>query len=174
VKRAVSLVGIAAIAFAATALPAFGADSGTVAATVTAESTCITVTPANAPLGTLPFSAAGRTSSASITPTIASCTSASQKLFARGTAATGTGATWHLSSADVCMGTLNRYRVNPVSGFSTGSGMFIPPLSVSDQRVADLGANQTLVGLLHVEMPCTGSDGAGTEMSFSIIFTATL
>ena len=169
-----ALVGL--VAFGVSAVPVFGADSGTVNAQVSAGVTaCITTTTdaanSNVDFGTLSFNATGASvvSNGSPSITVANCGSTTQSLFARGTDATGTSATWTLTNGTVCdtSGTPNQYRlgINPLAG---PLWLTTTNLNVASQMVS--GSNTYVPNLV---MPCTGSQGNGQTMTMSYIFTAT-
>lgn len=153
--------------------PAFGADNGTVSATVTPDAPCITLTGTSVDFGTLRLS----TSTARVTGSKAvgtlslrSCNGASQSIYAKSTDAAGGAATWslqRLGSANPCTSGPNVY------GNSTTAGAATIDLSTSDAPLFNAAAGSTTGLGFGLVMPCTGSDGGGVQMSFSYIYTAT-
>jgi hypothetical protein len=172
---------LATLAFLLSALPAIGAGGGTINATITPVDSCITVAPESVDLGPANFSALLLVTK-HIPTQVVSCSSMSQDIYARGTHATGAGgAQWQIESSFPlgCPANVDRYRLlvehpgdtYPPSGTSV-------ELNVGDQKVAVLGpaatSNNAITTPTTLVMPCSGSSGAGVEMSFSITFTATL
>lgn len=171
--RIATLLAIATCCFVASAVPVFSADSGTVAASVTAATPCITVTPASVTFGTAGFSNSSTATvvDSSGTMSFTNCGSAKQRIYGRGTNATGSGATWTLmtagSPANPCTVGPNSYQQ------ATFRGSTEVILTDTNTNLIDLdgGANFTVDG--RIRMPCAGSSGAGTSMSFSFVYTAT-
>jgi hypothetical protein len=175
-RRPLALAAALATAvFLLSALPAAGAVGGTVHTTVIPASTCITVSPSAFDLGVVNFSSL-LIITRTIPTQVVSCSSASQKILARGTDATGPGATWTLTS--------------PQPGTSLECPSFVdhftlrtPDNSVNpdwdnhfgktDRHVATVGPLNTLNLPTVLTMPCSGSDGGGVQMGFDITFTAT-
>jgi hypothetical protein len=174
--RIIRIAGVLAIAvfcFVASAVPVFSADSGSVAATVTAATPCITVTPASIGFGTAGFSssAAATVVDASGTMSFTNCSSARQRVFGRGSDATGGGATWDLMTA-----------ASPTNPCTVGPNVFqqatfrdAAEVVLTDANTnlidIDAGTSFTLGG--RIRMPCAASSGAGNTMSFSFVYTAT-
>jgi hypothetical protein len=160
------------------ALPAAGADSGTVTATITAAPTCILVTPETVDLGSANFSALLLITRA-IPTQVESCSTASQTIFARGTDATGAGGVqWNLAQIQIyapnhCQNVqANMFFLRSPDHPNDG----IPRHDLADGQdsaVAILGPGTTMTDPTVLVMPCTGSDGAGVPMTFTITFTAT-
>lgn len=143
---------------------------GTVSAQVTVATPCITVGP-NIDYGTSSFSTLDPSNPHTITDTSSytNCSSDAEKIYLRGSDAVSasSAATWQLTGANTCSVVLNRYR------HSVGDDVGGANLTLNDQLInpaAGAGATKTLFSLL--EMPCSGSDGAGETMTFSIIVTA--
>jgi hypothetical protein len=169
-----ALAGLAA--FGVSAVPVFGADSGTVNAQVNAGVTaCITTTTdaanSNVDFGTLPFNATGASvvSNGSPSITVTNCGSTTQSLLARGTDATGPSATWTLTSGSVCdtSGTVDQYKLG-ISTVATPTWLTSTNLGIGSQATA---SSTTYTPRL--VMPCTGSQGNGQTMTMSYVFTAT-
>src|SRR4051812_26297725 len=99
-KRLLTLtVVLAGIALAATAVPAFTADSGNVTVSITVQAPvapCLTVTPGSVNFGTLPFStnAGAGLSSGEANVTVGNCGTAGQNLLGSTTDATGPSGSW--------------------------------------------------------------------------------
>ncbi len=183
------------IAFAASAVPVYGAGKGTVTATVTAQAAaaCITVsgdvtfgTRSFTPVGTVPEPHQG-----SNPIVITHCGTASQSIFGRGTDAQNDGASgpvmppdpsgtvvWVLTGDPVCPTPVeggapsgDRYNL----GLSTIAGnvpTFVA-LTKSDLQLTTLAAGSTFTREAGLVMPCAGSVGDGYTLSMSYIFTAT-
>jgi hypothetical protein len=167
--RLIAVSAIAALAFAASAIPAFGDGSGTVSATVTAAAPCITVSNTSLDFGALPFSTPDAVSTKRLpegASNVASCSAQSERLFVHGTDATGPSASWTLAgaSAGPCIVGPNKY------GLSLRFNFEVVP---SDVQFATLPAGQSTSPEFGLTMPCTGSDGAGQTLSFQYVFTAT-
>lgn len=152
--------------------PAAAADSsGTVSAQVTVATPCVTVGN-NLDYGTLPFSTSDpfvsvtKSSSTSYT----NCSVTSEKIYVRGTTATSTtsNAVWDkLTGTNTCNTMPNVY------SHSVGDDQGGKFLTLTDQLLnpaVAAGATKTLN--TNLEMPCSGSSGAGETMTFSIIVTA--
>lgn len=164
--------------WAGSALPVLAADSGTVEATVTVATPCLIVTPNQVDFGTLPFSAiAGPLSSGVESVSYTNCSEASQRVYGRGTDATGGSGTeafsWTLTSLPACGSVdnpvLNQYALVAADGVNPAT-----PLSLTDQQLEVVaGGAQGTVSMLGLYMPCAGSDGVGAIVSFQAIFTAT-
>ena len=170
--RRVLAGSVALLAFGASAVPVFGAGNGSVNAQVTAAAAaapCITVPSATVDFGTQPFNAAGNTNAAQAASImVTSCGTAGQNLLARGTDATGTGASWTLTTAAMCPATpvLDQYNL----GLSPGGS-----LATTDSVVRlMMGPGEPVTFSPTITMPCAGSSGAGQTMSMSYVFTAIL
>jgi hypothetical protein len=158
--------------------PTFAADNGAVDATVTVATPCILVTPSQVDFGTLPFSPLGApTSSGLAAVSYTNCADIPERVYARGSDATGSSPggpiTWTLTPAPACGSTtnpiLNEYTVATVDGVNPAK-----PLSGADLELETVAAaSQGAVNQLAILMPCAGSDGAGSLMSFQVTFTAT-
>jgi hypothetical protein len=174
-------LGVALVAvWAGSAMPIMAADSGTVDAQVTAATACILVTPDSLDFGTLPFSNVSQFSDASRSVSYTNCSSASVRVFGRGTDASGSDAggafTWGISAPlPGCTGTPpNRYWLNTLKPNERGGDDVVAWLSTSNQELEVIGPSATgTVDKIDLFMPCTGSLGGGSTMTFQIIFTAT-
>lgn len=180
----IALTAVAAALLAVGAAPAFTADSGTVAVTVTAQALsapCLTVSPGAVNFGTLPFSAnagAGLSYGASDI-TITNCGTAGQNLLAATTVATGPSGSWtpvdHAATGilDPCTGP-NRFYVSIFGGttpelFMVGSFRYVRASFGGPPEVFPLGDK---VFPLTMYMPCQGSNGAGEAKTLTATFTA--
>lgn len=154
-------------------LPAFGDDTGTVAATVTVAAPCILLDIAQVDFGTRSFNTVSTNIfSQSPTLTATNCSGTDENILARGTDATSVGgATWTLYSAftNPCNVGPDKYQLQ-YNNLGTGTGY---SLTTSDQEVATgVGAGVGHTYRLTLLMPCTGSGGAGETMNLQTILTA--
>ena len=176
-------------AFITSALPAFGADSATVNASVSVAAPCITVAPSSIAFGTVPFSTPATPSSRTVNGiSFVNCGASSEFVLAHGTDAVGTSpstATWDLAGFFACSGAsgLNHYNLT-LNGGNSGGANPTPGFSVNtvktDQYLRLNGTNTVFAAGsaepvdAYLTMPCAGSDGAGASaMNFNIVFTAT-
>jgi len=141
---------------------------GTVSAQVTVAAPCVTVGP-NIDYGTKGFSTATVPSSSTGVSSYTNCSSEPERIYVRGSNAVSTSstATWQVTGTDPCSVGVNRYYHGV--GDDTGGAN----LSTTDQLInpsAAAGATKTLYATM--TMPCSGSDGAGETMTFSIVVTA--
>jgi hypothetical protein len=170
---AYGVFGLLAVGLALSARTTFGQSGGTVTATVQVQAAaCITINPSS-----FTYAAAGLSTASSPTvtspsgpkPTVTSCSSAAQNFAARGGSATGSGATWTLTSTLDC-GTnpANEYRHQLTT--STGSSISLTTTDQTWEMAVPASNNRILDGRL--TMPCTGSNGVGQTMSMPIVLTA--
>jgi hypothetical protein len=168
---------VAAIVAALWAIPgtgAFAADNGSVSANVTVATPCIIVTPSTIDFGTQGFSTASSTASSTRSVGYTNCSSASERVFGKGTDATGTGATWNLVTFNGCSDGANKYSLDALAPNSAGGDGTVAYLTTVDQQLETVqGATAGSVDNISLYMPCAGSSGAGLVMSFTITFTAT-
>lgn len=171
---------LAGTAFAAGAVPAFTADSGSVVGTVrvpTPPAPCITLSGTAVDFGTLPFSdpAAVSTPNVDGSPSLAlaSCATAPEIVSLAATdATTASGATWAVADAvrqNTCQAGLNVYMPNyRTSGPFLGAGQLYRDVRRSLPVFAP-GGGTTLT--YQIQMPCRGSAGAGgsATMTFSLL-----
>jgi hypothetical protein len=174
----VALAG--ACLWAMTAGPLAANDNGSVDAQVTVATPCIEITsPASGSLdfGTLPFSHDFTTSSSNRGVSYTNCGSSAERVFGRGTDATGgTGglATWQLVDFNGCTGGPNRYSIDVLAPNQYGGDGTVLWLSTLDQELETVQASTAgTVDNLSLAMPCVGSDGVGGTMTFRVTFTAT-
>jgi len=164
-------IGVAlATAWAGSAIPALAADNGAVDAHVTVATPCILVAPPSLDYGTLPFTTPTNQGYGARSIQLQNCGSSQEQLYARGTNATGTGATWALVPADPCSGGLNEYFLRARD--NTNTGPFVA-LTTTNQVLETVGAgNAALTNELQLVMPCAGSNGIGVTMTFQATFTS--
>lgn len=176
VRLALAVVAASIAAVALTPLVAFGGDSGTVSAQVTVAAPCIVLgaDSTSVDFGTKSFN----TPTSNIfgqSPTLiaSNCSGTTENILAHGTDATnGAGDTWTLYDdfSNPCPIGLDRYQLS-YGNLASGYGY---PLLNDDKTVAtgiEAGAQHNF--RLTLLMPCAGSSGAGTTMSFSTVLTAT-
>jgi len=164
-------LGLALVALWATSVtPILASDNGTVDATVTVATPCVTVSPSQLDFGTLPFSSLAFPGSANRPLQVHNCGSSGEQLFIRGTDATLAGAAvWTLNAeAQPCYGGLNEYTLIAGTGVGTSTA-----LTKVDQLAETVGADaDAATNSLALYMPCAGSNGIGSTLAFQAIFTA--
>lgn len=156
---------------AASAVPTFAADNGTVDATVTVASPCVLVSPGSVDFGTLAFSQTGALVFSGKTISITSCGSSSEKLYGRATDAyVGDLKVWSLVYDHTpCIYGPNEFNLV----FAGGPGVSAYA-QTTDQLLETIPGNGTAATAgLNLAMPCVGSDGIGDTVSFQAVFTAT-
>lgn len=180
---AAALGVIAALIGSILATPVFGADSGQISATVTAVAPCITLASTTLPFPSAKFSstsAANSLSSAAM-PALTSCATVPENILGSATNATGAGpVNWTLvapaTTGSHCTtgGALtpnNKFALNHFGG--VGDERFLNNAATSVKT--GLAAAGSMTGYsFDLFMPCTGSDGAGVQMAFTINFTAVI
>lgn len=185
IRRTLALVVLVAatvVAWAASALPAFGADSGTVDATVTVATPCILISPPTVDFGSMAF----RDGSEEYADLVANpqtigytnCSEAAENIFARGTnAADANGATasWALDPGLAsCPQTPDVFGMALTDATLGGVQLALDNAQLEGALAPALAPGATGgFNMWHVIMPCTGSSGAGATMAMSVIFTAT-
>jgi hypothetical protein len=167
-RRVAPALAIALI-WASTATPILAADNGTVDASVTVATPCLLVTPSSLDFGTLAFN-----STASQPVTYTNCGITYERVYGKGTDATGTAATWTLNPTfgSCGPGSADQYGLY----VATYSGATFTPvnLSTTDALLESVAPNSAGVGdQLFIRMPCAGSGGGGETMSFQVTYTAT-
>jgi spore coat protein U-like protein len=160
---------VAAAALALSALPTFGTDTGTISASVTASSPCITVQSASLDFGGLSFStsaSASPTSFKELSDSFTNCSGTDETILARGTDAHSatSSASWQLGAPPGC--DVDRYTLQIDAGAAT---VFPTNVNVNMQSAP---SGSTLQDGFGIYMPCTGSSGAGEKMNFQYILTA--
>lgn len=175
-NRLATAVAIAGL-WAGSAIPALAADSGAVDAQVTVATPCITITnPVGSAIdfGTLPFSHDFTTSSANRAVSYTNCSSADQRVFGKGTDASGPTATWQLVAFNACNSGPNSYSIDALAPNEFGGDGTVAWLTTVDQELETVAAGSPgSIDNLMLAMPCVGSDGVGETMTFQVIFTAT-
>ena len=147
----------------------------TVTATLRIASSCLVVSPTTVDFGSLEFTQPTgmrpNTTPAEATAavTVRNCSSQGQTILVRGGPAIGTGAVWGHAppGADVCVGP-NLF----VQGVRDASGT-AKRLTIVDQVFKSLPAGATEPVTLTLTPPCSGSTGAGQQLSTKYIFVAT-
>jgi hypothetical protein len=167
-----SLVTLAILGSLLSPATAAATDNGTVSAEVTVVAPCITVGP-NIDYGTLPFNTPGHTVMERKATSYTNCSGMAEKVYARGTAAVSASSdtTWQLApGSGLCMLEPNHYG-HRVIDQSINAGFWT---TTTDNLLNSAVAAGATVGLAtDLMMACSGSDGAGETMTFSIILTAT-
>jgi hypothetical protein len=160
--------------YAGSSVPVFSEDDATVTATVSVQDVpCITVGTTLINYGTKAFSTSqGLVSGSSTIGNVDSCSTAAQTLLATGSTATATDATWNPVSTLSCSGgSINEYR-HFLRDESTPKDVY---LSLAAQPLRSLTANQQDLSIpTMINMPCTGSSGAGRTMNMQVTLTATV
>lgn len=152
--------------------PGMAADNGAVDAVVTIEAAaaCIELSTSSISFGTLALGAEDAPGAPGITVT--NCGDAGATIFASGTSAFGTGATWNLvDSAETCADTLgtDNYHL----GLATPLGAAIATLSTSNKEVGVLDGAASADHVARISTACPGSSGAGQDMSMQVNYLAT-
>lgn len=148
------------------------ANSGTVQATVTGAAPCVTVSGSFA-FGTLPFSTStvnGQGFASGVSAQ--NCGAQAETFLVRGSAATNGTISWTLGGGgSPCAIGVNRYSMTVYDTPTTSS---VVSLTTTDQTfLSAVPANASQSVGSGLTMPCTGSDGAGLEMTSTITLTAT-
>lgn len=192
--RSPVLAAVLAAGLLALPVGASADTGGTVTATVTPGAACATLSGTTTSFGTLPFSRPSLPSTGQATPNqfITSCAGFIQNLFVHGSDATATGVDWTLADVpDTCLpaGTTNEFVYNLKTFNPQGTGPFpgvpgtYPQVShnlvAADQSFTNVPpatppASIGQIGEVStITMPCTGSSGAGVQLSISVVFTVT-
>ena len=169
--------------FVASAVPAIGSDSGTITGTVTAAAPCITIGTDTVDFGTLPFSTdpygspPGRIESRTLrdVSSYTNCSGAGASVYHRGTDAQSTTSStkWTLGDGGGGANTCFEPNVYKLAIWpQDGNAGFVVDKTNRLLETAPAGATRGLGVTLH--MPCTGSSGAGENLAFQYILTATL
>jgi hypothetical protein len=156
--------------FAASALPAAGADSGVVGAKVVAAAPCLTVTPSSIDFGVGAFSGNGLVKlTAAPMHSVQSCSSTEETVTVRGTNALDSAGTllWTLVTGNPCAGGTNRYAVSVQAPVNT-----VELLLSQNMAVGQLPAGDSWAVDAELTMPCAGGAGAGKELFMQIVYTA--
>jgi hypothetical protein len=183
-----TVAALAAAALAATAVPAFTADTGTVAVTVTAQAAatpCITVAPTTLDFGTLAFSTAGVLSRRFIggsgtSPTVTNCGTADQFMTLATSNASGPSGSWTPTGAadgtNPCPA-VNSFNITGHREADANQGIRLTSSPVLVPAVGGIGPYIQGPGVsdnfgFTLNMPCQGSNGAGEQKSLTLTFTA--
>ena len=147
-----------------------GSNTGTVGAQVSVPSSaaCLEISTSSVDFGTLPLGSEDQPGSPDITVT--NCAGVSSDIYAHGSDATGTGASWALvNSTETCADTLglDRYRLGlEQAGAETGLG-------TTNSLLESLGSGAAGTHTARISMACPGSTGSGVVMSMTLTFLAT-
>jgi hypothetical protein len=183
-----TVAALAAAALAMSAVPAFTADTGTVAVTVTAQAAatpCITVAPTTLDFGTLAFSTAGVLSRRFIggtgtSPTVANCGTADQFMTLATTNATGPSGSWTPTGAadgtNPCPA-VNSFNITGHREADANQGIRLTSTPALVPAVGGVGPYMQGPNVsdnfgFTLNMPCQGSNGAGEQKSLTLTFTA--
>jgi len=173
--RALRILASAFLLTAVTPLSALASDSGTIAATVTGAAPCITVSGSFA-FGSLAFSQVGAPIQHQApwnTVTATNCGAQAEVILAHISAMTGGGVSWTATRTDyACQTGVNLYGLNiwdDADSYNTNMLLDDTDRTFQASHAADVASNLNA----NIVMPCTGSDGAGTQMSATITLTAT-
>ena len=160
--------------YAASSVPVFSADNQTVEASVTVQdAACIVVTSSGIDYGTKAFStqALPVQATGSIT-SLASCSGSSQTVSIKGTPTTGSTPAWSLVNSLACP-TANQF-VHEFDNPGTQGGF----LALGINNLTFQAGFAPMASITNIPtrltMPCTGSSGAGLEVTTQIIFTASV
>ena len=139
--------------------------------TVPTSAACIELSATSVTFGTQRFGTEDVPATPSITVT--NCSGSDETLLARGTDASGNGASWNLvDAAGTCgAGTLALHDYHLT--LKRGDTDEVTRLSTNNKAIRPLaaGADGTLDAL--IDMPCPGSSGAGQTMGMQIVFVVT-
>lgn len=167
--RRLVLAAVFAAVWIIPATATYASDNGTVDAQVTVAMPCLEITDPTTTIdfGTLHFSPSTDTLvQANTSVTYHNCSGAEARVWAQGTDAQGTTATWGLDnplSGGPCEWGVNRYRL------TLGVVLGTTAVEIDSALAGDASASK----LYYLTMPCAGSDGAGETMSFQLTLTAT-
>lgn len=180
--RLLCTLGLVAAALAATAVPAFTAETQSLNLTVTVQpppSPCLAfATPpgTNVSFGTARFATVTSRSmpTGDIAPRFRNCGTANEQVTITGSDATSPSTTWRLTEWDEShCATLPLVNAYALWFGVDGGGIYRFVGATTGQQVlaaATPGADHTLE--LEMVMPCAGSAGAGETFTFSVMLTA--
>jgi hypothetical protein len=180
-RRITAFAALVSSTVVLSALPAFGADTGTLDAHVTVAAPCLTVQKISGgtelDFGTLPFSPSAANPSQKDTAyhQVTNCGTSPEAVHVRGTDATSStsNVTWALSSSTPAVGvSQNVYAMRVTSDATSQSTLLATSNRLLFPTVAANTTNSLLLARLF--MPLAGSAGAGETMNFQIIYTASL
>lgn len=167
--RRIVLAAACAAVWIVPATTTYATDNGTVDAQVTVAMPCLEITDPTTTIdfGTLGFSAStDSVVQGSTTVTYHNCSAMESRVWAQGTDAQGTTATWALDNpltGTPCAWGVNRYRL------ALGLVLGTTAVEIESALAGDASATK----FYYLTMPCAGSDGAGETMSFRVTLTAT-
>jgi len=187
-RLAAVIWSLGVLALAAGAVPAFTADTGTIAATVTVAAPpapCIQLSTTTLDFGTAPFATNGNRSqvdSSGITFTNCSPTAVS-KFAISATDPSGAGGSWSLTDPwSNCDGRLNKFGaiaaevperyLDAILVTTDRTLLHHRPPANNEVQTFDPGESDTFG--FSIYLPCVGSTGAGQAFSFSIRLMATV
>ena len=155
--------------------PTAAPDTGVVDADVTVPTSaaCIELSTTSVTFGTQRLGGENLLGSPEIEVT--NCSGSDQDLLARGTDATGGGATWHLvNNAATCdAGTLATDDYHLKLRFSAAQDVVVPLSANNAPLQQALGGGDTTFFEPLLDMPCPGSSGSGQTMGMQIVFVVT-
>jgi hypothetical protein len=149
-----------------------GAVTGGVDAVVSiaAAAACLELSTSSIDFGTLTLGAEDQPATPAIT--VSNCSSFGESLFARGTNASGTGASWSLvDNGATCADTLgvDNYRLSLAATALAGP----LALATGNKPVQSLEAGEDSEHTARIHTACPGSTGAGVVMSMQIQYLVT-
>jgi hypothetical protein len=176
---------LSATALAASAAPAFSADSGSVVGTVSVPAPpapCIQLSDQALDYGVRPFSTAAAVSSIGRSLLLTNCGTAGENVLASATDASGPSGSWTLFAWPTFVGnpcpTTNTFSLLWGLGDPGSQNM---SLSSTPRMATDTSGAPWVVPAGHVSgtnlglfMPCQGSNGAGETKTFTATFTAVM
>lgn len=176
-QRTLTALFTAIAMLAATATPMFAADNGTVDATVTLATPCVTMDTTSIGFGTQVFSTPGNEVIATGNPQvgITNCGAADEVLYGAGTDAASADpnnpAQWALVTQAIDCG---NNTPNDSYALEVLNANIDALLSTSASTLITLPGNAGSLTIDHlIHMPCSGSTGAGQTMSMQVIYTVT-
>jgi hypothetical protein len=162
-RRFATVLATAALA-GGVASPALAGDSVTVDASVEVTGPCLTTSTTY-----LDFGQQSLEGGAFRAITYQNCSAATERVYARGTDASGGGGgvDWLLDDSGTPCPDLGPNRF----GVRTDAFLMI---GTTDREIEEVSpGSDGAVGALGLFMPCAGSDGIGQTMTFQVVFTAT-
>jgi hypothetical protein len=148
--------------------PGQAASNGSVGAdvTVSQSAACLEIDTTSVSFGTLGFGVRG---AASPIINVTNCGDAGGTLYASGTDATGTNASWNLVDSDAsCQDTLGTDNYHLILQHGVAD---IATLGTSNKQVGSLAAGAAVGHGVSIWTACPGSSGAGTTMTMQINYT---
>jgi hypothetical protein len=188
-KRIAAFAVVALGCLAISALPTFGADSGTVDARVSVAAPCLSTTffggGSGLDFGTLPFATATQNAGSTLNGNVIlkNCGVAQESVAVHVTKATNaTGDVWDpvpvsaVGGGTTCNAGVNKYKlgVGQLNAAGTNTLVFLNGLTETNVPFYAPAAGDENPISSSLNMPCTGSAGAGPTMNFQCIYTASL